>query len=86
MAQEQFTGGRFITEADAYTPIRFQVLSDLLGGDINTRGQMLEGPPVYVQRLDASIDLVEFGQVTITDWMRLITVEELEHAPDRHKP
>lgn len=85
MPQDVFDNGRYITKADANTPIRFQVLIDLLGEDINTRSQMLERQPVHVRCFNGSTDLVVFNQLKITVWIRLITLEESEQAPDRHR-
>lgn len=61
------------------------MLIDLLDKDISTRRLMLEGQPVHLRRIDGSTDLVESDQVRITDWIRLVALEEVEHAPDSHR-
>lgn len=83
--QDQLVDGRYITKADAHTTIPFQALFDLLRENVKGRRQMLERQPIHVRWLDGSIDLIEIDQVNITEWMRLITLEELEHAPDRRE-
>lgn len=45
------TSGRYVAKADPYSPLRLQVLSELVDEDLKTRKKMISDKPVEVYRI-----------------------------------
>lgn len=70
------SSGHYAPRVDKYTPGRNRLLLELIGDNTLTREQMLADRPVEVKENMGPEDAILQEQVTITDWMRSLTLEE----------
>lgn len=70
------TSGRHVPRVDKYTPMCIQLLLELIGNNFQARELMLATRPVEVLRIMVPKETIRHDEVTITDWMRSLALEE----------
>ena len=68
---------------DKMTPLRRELLQDMIGDHLATYDEMSSGDPVEVPGIDGSFSQVPAADVSVTEWLRKLVREGLQQAGGR---
>lgn len=76
-------GGNYVAWVDENSPIRFQIIEDVLGDSSDTKASILSRDPVTLQR-GSNPETIPSDQVTVKDWLRRLKAEEAAYITSRN--